>query len=203
MNSGNSRVSSLARPVPPVVHAADGERVERGRHEVAAVVGEQARVAALTRMSATPRSDSAGPAPDSWRRSSTCRTRTRPSRRRAPAGWPSDVSLVSTTRSSRYAARTPTFRRSDRTDPRHAALELDAPRAIEGIRDDARRALLGLAEDERFVDLDELAARRPTVDLEPAAQIRYLAADHAPVPAIGLVVVIACAPMSFGLKLLP
>ena len=48
-------------------------------------------------------------------------------------------------------------------------------------------ALFGLAEDDRLIDLHRLAADRVEDALEPAAQVRHLAGDDAPVPAARLV----------------
>ena len=62
-----------AAAVAAVVHHADGDRVERHRHEVAPIVGQDAGVAAASRTMATPRGDTAGPAPGWSRRTPRCR----------------------------------------------------------------------------------------------------------------------------------
>src|SRR6185503_5412084 len=66
-------------------------------------------------------------------------------------------------------------------------LEFDALRAVERIGDDARRAPIGLTEEDRFVDHCRLARNRGQAALNPAAQIWDLPRNHAPVPALRLV----------------
>ena len=178
-----------AATVAAVVHDAGGKRVERGRHEVAAVVGEQAREVDRCRTSAPLRSGSAVPAPGSSRRSSTCRRRARPTRcrasaarqpvvssclrRRAAARCCSENACVCTIWSNEICV-TPPW-----NSTRCARLNGYAtmPAALRSVW--------------RKMIVCSISAGSPSTvvqaALDAAAQVRHLSADDAPVPAAGLV----------------
>ena len=190
MNSGNSRSSLSAGAVPPVVHDARGDRVERGRHEVAAVVGEQAGVVDRAERRRRFEAIALPLRPGSSRRSSTCRSTSAADESPASTASPSDgSSAILRDESARYAARTPASRRSDRMRSASAPPWNSTRCArLNGYATMPAGALLGLAEDDRLVD-QRPVRRRPCRARSGIPPLRYgtCPADDAPVPAVRLV----------------
>jgi hypothetical protein len=82
-----------------------------------------------------------------------------------------------------------------------ASLKFQSMRAIERIGRDARDTSLGLANDDCLIDHSGLALDGAGPTAEPSSQVRNLAADESPVPAMCLIQYATCAEVSRALKL--
>ena len=183
------RVSCAAAAISAVVHAPGQRSVERRRHEVTTIVGEEA--GEVDRAERGRRFESIPLALHRARRTehSTCRTRS--------AAELVPRFSVPRAASSQWSRRHTAPVLSENVvvvhglierDVAHAALELEASRTIERIRDDAGDAALGLPEDDELIGLRRVAVRKPADGaLEAATEIRHLSADEAPVPAVRLI----------------